>query len=79
MIIQLETQCQNYILVIFENLSLDTNLTGDTYFFFKKALIAIEQINLLKGASKKIKSLHCKAKVRRCNGNLPVGNGVSQK
>lgn len=60
MIIQLETQ-RNYILVIFENLNLTTNLTGNTYLFFKKAVFLIEQINLLKGAFKKIRSLHCEA------------------
>lgn len=48
--------------VIFENLNRITNLTGrDIYFFFKGILKLLEQISLLKGVSKKIKSLYCEA------------------
>lgn len=47
------------IYVIFENLN-HTNLTGrDIHFFFKKTLMLLEQINLLKEISKKTRSLHC--------------------
>lgn len=37
------------------------NLERDINFFFKKTLMLIEQINLPKGVSKKIRSLHRKA------------------